>query len=1349
MSSAPISSAPDSTGPNSSDPNSSNPISSEKTAGGSAEARDDQWLRRLTGYCLRHRTDFIAAYGAALVSAIATAVLPLVLRHIVDGVDDRSLRMTPWLVVLAGLGLVRFVGSFLRRYCSGRLSLGVQYDLRNDALGALLRLGGGYQDELRTGQVVSRSISDITLIQQLLQMLPNMTGNILMFFVSLVFMAVLSPLLTLVALVVAPALYVIARRSRNDLFPATWHAQQEAAEVATGVEEAVTGVRVVKGFGQEEREIRELQARARRLFSSRVRVARLTSRYNPALQAVPPLGQVAVLALGGWLALRGDITLGTFLAFTTYLSSFVNPVRQVATLLTVWQQARAGVERVLDIVDVTPGIADHEDAAELPDAPLAVEWDDVVYGHGEQGSTPLLNGFSLRVAAGETVALVGAAGSGKSTAAHLIPRFYDPLSGSVRVGGIDVRDLRLASLRSHLGFVFEESRLISGTIGENIAFAEPDASIERIRAAARVARADEFIDGLPDGYDTVVGEQGLTLSGGQRQRIALARAILRDPGVLVLDDATSAIDARVEKEIHAGLHGVTRKRTTLIIAHRASTLELADRIAVLDDGRVVDVGTAAELQERSAVYRALLSGEAAPGELDIDAVEAAEPYRPDGITESLWRWPGEVGGVGAAGGAGAADTAGGAGAAGETVGLRVAQAFAARAAGAHGGGGRAGLGGGGGVLGSAPPTPRMMKHLAEMPLVDQDPDVPDEQARAADPHFGLGSLVRPFRGALLLGLILVALDAAAEIAIPVLVRHGVDAGIARRSERTLLLVSAAAATIVVADWIAGVCQVRVTGRTGERLLYTLRVKTFAQLQRLGLDYYEREQAGRIMTRMTTDVDSLSNFLQTGLATFVVSVLTVFGVLIALLFIDSGLALVLVAALPVLAVSTALFRWRSVPAYLDAREKVSAVNADLQENVTLIRVTQAFGREAYNHRAFAVRAWAFRDSRLYAQRLMATFFPFVEFLSVVASAAVLFLGSHQVRDGALSAGTLIAFLLCVDLFFSPIQQLSQVFDGYQQAVVGLGRLRALMRTPSATPAALAPVPVPELAGAIEFDDVSFGYRTEAAETAKAAETAEAGKPGKAEGAEPREVLHGISFRIAAGETVALVGTTGAGKSTIVKLVARFYDPTSGAVRIDGVDLRDFDLGQYRHRLGIVPQESHISGGTVRDAIAYGRPDATDTAVEAASRAVGAHEMIAGLAHGYLTDVGERGRTLSAGQRQLLALARAELVDPDVLLLDEATASLDLATERRVGQATAALTRRRTTIVVAHRLTTAMTADRIVVLGHGRVLEIGSHTELLQADGSYARLWQAFQSAGPNADIDLLSQSQGSPSQGETR
>ncbi|MCM2410900.1 ABC transporter ATP-binding protein [Streptomyces sp. RKAG290] len=1250
------------------------------------------WARRLLDYCLRHRTDLLLAFGAAVVAAVATATLPLVLRHVVDGVAaGTTASLAPWTVLLAALGAVRFGASFTRRYRSGRLSLGVQYDLRNDAFAALLRLGGAQQDDLRTGQVVSRSISDITLIQTLLQFLPNLTGNALMFLFSLVFMAVLSPLLTVVALVVGPLLWLIALRSRRDLFPANWHAQQEAAEVASTVEATVTGVRVVKGFGQEQRELAGLEQRARHLFASRLRVVRFTSRYNPALQAVPALGQVAVLALGGWMALHGRISLGTFLAFTTYLGSFVTPVRQVATLLTVWQQARAGAERVLEVVDEAPVITDTPRARELPDEPPALAWRNVTFGYGD--GEPLLDDFTLDIHPGETLALIGPAGSGKSTAAALLPRFYDVPSGSVRVGGSDVRDLTLASLRSRIGYVFEESLLLSDTVRANIAYGVPDATDERIRAAARIARADEFIERLPQGYDTVVGEQGLTLSGGQRQRMALARALIGDPAVLVLDDATSAIDARVEAEIHHRLREDDRRRTTLIVAHRRSTLELADRVAILDGGRITDTGTPAELSARSALFRSLLSTDETPG-----AAPLPDPGGAAGRTTAhLWRRPEGSGGELTEGTA-----------------VRAAQALAEAAATA--GPGRAGPGGG--VLGSAPPSPELIAALARIPLPAADPEVPTGQAVAAEADFGLAALLRPFRRPLLLGLLLVALDAAAQITVPVLVRQGVDQGVAHRAGAVLLAAAAAAAVVVAANWLIGVAQVRTTGRTGERLLYTLRVKTFAQLQRLGLDYYERELGGRIMTRMTTDVDALSNFLQTGLITAVVSLLTVLGVLVSLLVIDAELALVLLAALPLLIVATAVFRHYSVPAYREARERISAVNACLQENVTAIRVTQAFRRESRNAADFAALAWSFRDSRLRAQRYMGTFFPFVEFLGTLSSAAVLTVGAGQVRSGELSAGTLIAFLLYVELFFSPIQQLSQVFDGYQQAVVGLGRLRGLMRTPAGTPPAKDARPVPALRGEVEFDSVSFGY---------------AGGGG-------RQVLHGVSLRIAPGETVALVGATGAGKSTVVKLLARFYDPSAGTVRVDGHDLRELDLPGFRRRLGVVPQEAHLFSGTVRDAIAYGRPDATDTEVEQAARAVGAHEMVAGLRLGYLQQVGERGRNLSAGQRQLLALARAELVDPDVLLLDEATASLDLATERRVAAATEVLSRRRTTVVVAHRLTTAVRADRVVVLDAGTVVETGTHTELLAAHGPYRRLWDAFRETGHSVPVDHLNVSE---------
>ncbi|MFD7944281.1 ABC transporter transmembrane domain-containing protein, partial [Streptomyces sp. NPDC059744] len=880
------------------------------------------WARRLLGYCLRHRTDLLLAFGAAVLAAVTTATLPLVLRHVVDGVAaGTTASLLPWTVLLAAIGAVRFGASFTRRYRSGRLSLGVQYDLRNDAFAALLRLGGAQQDELRTGQVVSRSISDITLIQTLLQFLPNLTGNALMFLFSLVFMALLSPLLTVVALVVGPLLWLIALRSRRDLFPANWHAQQEAAEVASTVEATVTGVRVVKGFGQEQRELAGLEQRARKLFASRLRVVGFTSRYNPALQAVPALGQVAVLALGGWMALHGRISLGTFLAFTTYLGSFVTPVRQVATLLTVWQQARAGAERVLEVVDEAPVITDAPHARELPDEPPALSWQNVTFGYGD--GAPLLRDFSLDIRAGETLALIGPAGSGKSTAAALLPRFYDVPAGAVRVGGSDVRELALASLRSRIGFVFEESLLLSDTVRANIAYGVPDATDEQVRAAARIARADEFIERLPQGYDTVVGEQGLTLSGGQRQRMALARALIGDPAVLVLDDATSAIDARVESQIHHRLREDTRRRTTLIVAHRRSTLELADRIAVLDDGRIVDTGTLDELRSRSGLFRNLLSTAEVTAEAaaeDTEGATAADGGEPAAdvpesaggtLTPHLWHRPDDS----------PSDQL-------EGTAVRAAQALAEAAA--TSGPGRGGPGGG--VLGSAPPSAELIAGLARLPLPAADPQVPTGQAVAADPAFHLGTLLRPFRLPLLLGLVLVALDALAQITVPVLVRQGVDHGVAHHAGGVLLAAAAAAALVVATNWLIGVAQVRTTGRTGERLLYTLRVKTFAQLQRLGLDYYERELGGRIMTRMTTDVDALSNFLQTGLITAVVSLLTVLGVLVTLLVIDAELALVLLAALPLLIAATALFRHHSVPPHPGGRARIDPRKAHRPGNL---------------------------------------------------------------------------------------------------------------------------------------------------------------------------------------------------------------------------------------------------------------------------------------------------------------------------------------------------------------------------------------------------------------------------------
>ncbi|MGW0658682.1 ABC transporter ATP-binding protein [Streptodolium elevatio] len=1273
------------------------------------------WLRRILAACWQHKASVLWAFGASLAGMTVTAFVPLVQRAVIDdAVAGDTAAIGPLAVLLVVAAVFSFGAAYIRRYIGGRLSLEVQYDLRTQVFGALSRLDGARQDELQTGQIVSRAGSDINMISSVLAMLPMLTGSALLFVLSLGIMLTLSPLLTLVALAIGPGLFAVARVSRKRLFPATWAAQQEAAALAGVVDGAVTGVRVVKGFGQEAQEVARLEDAGRRLFANRMRAVRLNSRYTPTLSAIPALGQVGVLGLGGWLAIKGEITLGTFLAFSTYLGQLVGPVRLLAGLLTVGQQARASVERVYEVVDSQPLVTEKPDAVRLTSCAAVLEFDGATFGY--VASRPVLDGLTLAVAPGETLALVGTSGSGKSTVSMLLPRFYDVQQGAVRVDGHDVRDLTLDSLRAAIGLVAEDSFLFSDTVRANIAYGRPDATDAQVRAAARAAEADAFISELPNGYDSVVGEQGLTLSGGQRQRIALARALITDPRILLLDDATSAVDPKIEAEIHATLRRVMAGRTTVLIAHRRSTLQLADRIAVLDRGRLVDIGTYRELDARCPLFRLLLSGpgddaegrdtgeppagavaEAAVGaEAARTAAPAATAGQIDGVTPELW----DRSGIPDADSADAlAKTAAGGG-----------SAAAAAGTGGPGGGGGGGRGAfGGGFAAMMPATPELLAQVEALPPATDKPEVDDRVARAEDRRFTLRSLLRPYRTPLLIGLVLVTLDAGAQLALPALIRDGVDRGVSDGATRTILLVSLVALGVVAADWVVNVAQVRIAGRTGERLLYTLRVKTFAHLQRLGLDYYEREMSGRIMTRMTTDVDAASTFLQTGLVSAVVSLLTFFGIMAALLILDWELALVVMSVLPVLIAATVVFRKKSAAAYDDAREKVSAVNADLQENVAGMRTAQAFRREERNSARFAERSRDYYDSRLTAQRYIALYFPFGQFLSSLAAALALIVGARRVGDGTMTAGALIAYLLYIDMFFSPIQQLSQVFDGYQQAAVGLRRIRDLLRTPTSTPGAAKPVPVPEtgLKGEIVFDDVHFAYATAPDATGRQA-----------------EAISGVSLRVAPGETVALVGQTGAGKSTLVKLVARFYDVDSGAVRVDGVDVRDWDLAHYRHRLGVVPQEAYLAAGTVRDAIAYGRPDATDAEVEAAARAVGAHDAIAALAGGYLHEVGERGRTLSAGQRQLIALARAQLVDPDILLLDEATAALDLATEAAVTRAADELAQRRTTLVVAHRLTTAAKADRIAVVERGRVAETGTHDELLALGGHYAALWAAF-------------------------
>ncbi|MDA8046580.1 MAG: ABC transporter ATP-binding protein [Actinomycetota bacterium] len=1243
--------------------------------------REPGWIRRLLPWLRPHRAHVLLAFGAALLGGAVSAAMPAVERQIIDRVIIAHREpLAPWLAVMAGLALATFASSYVRRFVGGRVSLDVQFDLRNAIFDQLQRLDAARHDEMQTGQLVSRANSDVALLQGLLAFLPVMSGNLLLLASSLVIMFLFSPLLALVSLAIVPALLVTAYRMRSQTFPANWDAQQKEGEVAVVVEEAVTGVRVVKGFGQEQRELDRLVERAGSLYGARMRAVRLQARYQPVLSGLPVLGEVGVLALGGWMAMHHRITVGTFLAFATYLLQMASPARMLAGVLIVGQQARAGAQRVLDLLAANPVVMEKPGAVELPPGPASIGFRSVGFGYTRSQS--VLHEFDLEVASGETVALVGASGSGKSTVALLLPRFYDVHDGSVTIGSLDVRDLTLETLRSRIGVVFEESFLFSDTVRNNIAFARPDASDEEVQAAARAAEADAFISALPGGYATVVGERGLTLSGGQRQRIALARALLSDPQILVLDDATSAVDAKVEADIQATLRKVMQGRTTLLVAHRRSTLRLADRIAVVDRGRVLDQGTHEELTARCPVYRRLLGR---PGE-EIETLgsvpddHCSHTAAPGAVTPELWPY----GRVPAAEPPGAAP-------------VPVASGRGALGAGLRG------MGGGRGWMGAMGPTPELLARVAALPAADERPVVDVDAEAREDPTFSLRRFTRPYRRALAAGTGLVILDALATLAGPLLIRDGLDRGVAGGSAHALWVISIVFLAVVLADWADTTLQVVVTGRTAERMLLALRVRIWAHLQRLSIDYYEREMAGRIMTRMTTDVDALSNLLNSGLINAVVSLFTIVGVGVAMLVWNIELGLVALSVTVPLAFATSMYRRRSARAYERARDRIAVVNANMQESLSGVRESQAFRREARNRRHFRELAGGYLDSRLAAQRLVALYFPFVQLLADVAAVLVLGVASGLVAGHHVTPGEVVGFLLYLDLFFGPIQQLSQTFDAYQQAGASMHQINALMGFRPLVSAPVQAVAPASLHGRISLRAVSFSYPVAGPE---------------------RLALRGVDIEVPAGQTVALVGQTGAGKSTVVKLLTRFYDPTAGSVSIDGLDLRTLDLAAYRHRIGYVPQEAHLFSGTIRDNIAYGRPSATDAEVEAAARAVGAHDVIAGLADGYLQWVTERGRSLSVGQRQLIALARAQLVDPMILLLDEATSNLDLATEAKVSEAMGVLAAGRTTVLIAHRLQTARRADRIIVMDSGRVVEDGTHEDLVAAGGRYAEMWRAF-------------------------
>jgi ATP-binding cassette subfamily B protein len=547
---------------------------------------------------------------------------------------------------------------------------------------------------------------------------------------------------------------------------------------------------------------------------------------------------------------------------------------------------------------------------------------------------------------------------------------------------------------------------------------------------------------------------------------------------------------------------------------------------------------------------------------------------------------------------------------------------------------------------------------------------------------------------------------AASLAPAPLAKLAIDDGITAGNERTLTLVVIAFLVAAGVVWAGTYAQTYLVEWVGQRALADLRIAIFDHLQQMPIGFYERRPAGVLISRMTNDIEALDDLVTDSVVTLFQASLTLIGTLVILVVLDVKLALLTFTVVPVIVLASLAFRVASADAYRRTRETIGQITGNLQETLAGIRVVRAFGQEPRHIRRFAGLNEANRAANMTTVYLNAAYFPAIEMVSAVATVAILIYGGYQAIDGAITIGVIVAFIAALGNFFAPITQLSQLYTTYQSGMAALDKIFELLDVQPDLVEASDAIELGRIRGEIRFEDVSFAYATDRPE-----------QPG-----EVVVALDRIDLLVPPGQTVALVGATGAGKSTLAKLVARFYDPTEGRVLVDGHDLRDVKAGSLRRQMGIVPQEAFLFSGTVAENIAFGRPDATAEEVRAAAAAVGAEEFITSLDHGYETEVGERGAQISAGQRQLLAFARALIADPRILVLDEATSNVDLHTEGRIEAGLRRLLAGRTALVIAHRLSTIRSAGRIIVLDGGRIVEQGTHDELIEAGGAYWNLYR---------------------------
>ncbi len=1214
----------------------------------------DGWLWAFTrGVRLRIAGATLAGLLSVLVGTARLALLGWVLGRLLGG---DSLGRLAWPVAgVAALVALRGVLEYGRAMVAHHTAARVQARLRGTLYAQITALGPAHFTQARTGDVILSVVEGVQQLEVYFgQYLPQL------------FVSALTPLLifAIVAAIDLPlAGVILAAAVATFLLPAFWHRwdsrhslARSQAYKAYGAEflDAIQGLRTLAAFGQSGARARLLEERGRSLFQATMWLLGTNTMARGISDVCIALGAAVALALGAHRVQAGSMELTALVVVLMLGVEIFRPLRELRTVLHQGMLGLSAAQGIRQLLAVKPQVLDigtresttNSTTASGPSqavgglgggaAPLPPDQDNrfiaappiqpsIAFEHVTfaypGGRGPALRELAFQVAAGERIGVVGASGAGKSTISRLLLRFADPTAGRVTVGGHDLRELSLHDLRRLIAVVSQDTYLFHGTVEDNLRMGRPDASQAELEAAARDANVHDTIVALPQGYRTVVGERGVRLSGGQRQRIAIARALLRDAPILILDEALSSVDAESEAAIQEALDRLMRGRTTLIFAHRLSSIIGADRILVLDEGRVAESGTHATLMARDGVYRRLMAGQAGGGR-----------------------------------GGGLGDAA-----------SEEAESAAATAGDVGGGGEEAPA-----VLRATGPGWREVGRIL----------------------FGLAS---GYHGRLVVTFVLGVARVAALIGVGLLsalVVRAVSRGEPTRALLAALLIVAPSAGVLhwLESWLAH--------DMAYRLLADMRMRFFRKLVALGPAYLSARRTGDLLGVATHDIELIEYFFAHTITPGLVAVLVPAVVLGTLAVFGWAMAAAVVPFLAYAGLSPVLGRARIDRLSARAREASGELNAHAVDSVQGLAEIVAFQQEAHRGEALTARATAYARARIPFLADLARQSALQDVATGLGGLAVTVVGAWLVASGRLEGAMLPLLTLLAMSAFVPVWEIAQVGRQLADTLAATRRVHAVHAEPvriADGPGVALPGPRRDDAAAIALHDVTFTY------------------PGRR-----RPALAAVSFTVPAGATVALVGPSGAGKTTIASLLLRFWDPERGAITLGGHDLRAWALEDLRRHIALVAQDTHLFNDTLAGNIRIARPDASGAELAAAIERAALGLLVAGLPEGLDTKVGERGLQLSGGQRQRVAIARAFLRDAPVLILDEATSHLDAVNEQIVQEALVSLARARTTIVIAHRLSTVRAADQIVVLDEGRVIEQGRHEDLLRRRGLYARL-----------------------------